>query len=43
MNGRTARRLAARRQAPGPIAPLVVFDFDHTLYDGDSGSHLVRG
>lgn len=24
-------------------APLtVVFDFDHTLYDGDSGSHLVR-
>lgn len=21
--------------------PLVVFDFDHTLYDGDSGSHLV--
>ena len=27
---------------PGlPYAPLVVFDFDHTLYDGDSGSHLV--
>lgn len=24
-------------------APLtVVFDFDHTLYDGDSGSHMVR-
>lgn len=22
-------------------APLVVFDFDHTLYDGDSGAHLV--
>ncbi|MDH5835416.1 haloacid dehalogenase-like hydrolase [Luteimonas kalidii] len=21
-------------------APAVVFDFDHTLYDGDSGSHL---
>lgn len=21
-------------------APVVVFDFDHTLYDGDSGSHL---
>ena len=21
---------------------LVVFDFDHTLYDGDSGGHLVR-
>ena len=35
--------------APGPgfpvpreDAPLVVFDFDHTLYDGDSGSHLFR-
>ncbi len=25
---------------PGADAPLVVFDFDHTLYDGDSGSHL---
>lgn len=23
-------------------APVVVFDFDHTLYDGDSGSHLFR-
>ncbi len=23
-------------------APLVVFDFDHTLYDGDSGSHLFQ-
>ncbi|MFT4179738.1 MAG: haloacid dehalogenase-like hydrolase [Thermomonas sp.] len=23
-------------------APLVVFDFDHTLYDGDSGSHLIK-
>ena len=23
-----------------PGAPTVVFDFDHTLYDGDSGSHL---
>lgn len=28
------------RAAPG--APLVVFDFDHTLYDGDSGGHLFR-
>jgi phosphatidylglycerophosphatase C len=29
-------------QFPTPVAdaPLVVFDFDHTLYDGDSGSHL---
>ncbi len=25
-----------------PDAPLVVFDFDHTLYDGDSGSHLFK-
>jgi phosphatidylglycerophosphatase C len=25
-----------------PDAPLVVFDFDHTLYDGDSGLHLIR-
>ena len=22
--------------------PLVVFDFDHTLYDGDSGAHLIE-
>lgn len=22
--------------------PLVVFDFDHTLYDGDSGGHLIQ-
>lgn len=27
-------------QVPRADAPLVVFDFDHTLYDGDSGSHL---
>lgn len=27
---------------PSDVAPLVVFDFDHTLYDGDSGSHLFR-
>jgi phosphatidylglycerophosphatase C len=27
---------------PRPEAPLVVFDFDHTLYDGDSGGHLVK-
>ena len=27
-------------RAPRAEAPLVVFDFDHTLYDGDSGSHL---
>ena len=29
-----------RPGAPLVDAPLVVFDFDHTLYDGDSGSHL---
>ena len=23
-------------------ARLIVFDFDHTLYDGDSGGHLVK-
>jgi phosphatidylglycerophosphatase C len=28
--------------APREDAPLVVFDFDHTLYDGDSGSHLFK-
>lgn len=28
--------------APRADAPLVVFDFDHTLYDGDSGSHLFK-
>ena len=33
-------RITGKR--PGlPYAPLVVFDFDHTLYDGDSGAHLV--
>ena len=26
---------------PRADAPLVVFDFDHTLYDGDSGGHLI--
>lgn len=26
---------------PREDAPVVVFDFDHTLYDGDSGGHLV--
>jgi phosphatidylglycerophosphatase C len=24
-----------------PYRPLVVFDFDHTLYDGDSGGHMI--
>lgn len=31
---------ASRWPEPKADAPLVVFDFDHTLYDGDSGSHL---
>jgi phosphatidylglycerophosphatase C len=31
---------ATQFPAPPADAPLVVFDFDHTLYDGDSGSHL---
>lgn len=31
---------AGRFPAVREGAPLVVFDFDHTLYDGDSGSHL---
>lgn len=31
---------AGRFPPPREDAPLVVFDFDHTLYDGDSGSHL---
>ena len=31
---------APARAEPAADAPLVVFDFDHTLYDGDSGSHL---
>ncbi|MGH8086434.1 MAG: haloacid dehalogenase-like hydrolase [Lysobacter sp.] len=33
---------ATRTAYPGSRegAPLVVFDFDHTLYDGDSGGHL---
>ncbi|MEO5566816.1 MAG: haloacid dehalogenase-like hydrolase [Luteimonas sp.] len=28
-------------ETPSPERPLVVFDFDHTLYDGDSGAHFV--
>lgn len=32
----------AGSDAAAPDAPLVVFDFDHTLYDGDSGGHLFR-
>ena len=32
----------ARFPEPREDAELVVFDFDHTLYDGDSGSHLFK-
>jgi len=32
--------MTLRSPQPRTDAPLVVFDFDHTLYDGDSGSHL---
>ncbi len=31
-----------RYPAAAAGAPLVVFDFDHTLYDGDSGGHLFK-
>jgi len=31
-----------RYPATDATAPLVVFDFDHTLYHGDSGSHLFK-
>jgi phosphatidylglycerophosphatase C len=34
--------MSARHPASAAGAPLVVFDFDHTLYDGDSGSHLFK-
>ena len=34
--------MSARFPEPTTEAPLVVFDFDHTLYDGDSGSHLFK-
>ncbi len=32
--------MTANYPTPRDDATLVVFDFDHTLYDGDSGSHL---
>ncbi len=33
--------MSEEMESKRPYSPLVVFDFDHTLYDGDSGSHLV--
>ena len=42
MSTPSASASSASRPFPqaGQDAPVVVFDFDHTLYDGDSGSHL---
>ncbi len=34
------RGMKTHYPTPRDDAPLVVFDFDHTLYDGDSGTHL---
>jgi phosphatidylglycerophosphatase C len=34
--------MSQRQPTPCAAAPLVVFDFDHTLYHGDSGSHLFK-
>jgi phosphatidylglycerophosphatase C len=33
--------MSAFAEAALPYRQLVVFDFDHTLYDGDSGAHFV--
>lgn len=41
MTGRSDSPRMTGKRAGLPHAPLVVFDFDHTLYDGDSGQHLV--
>src|SRR3546814_17699484 len=32
--------MTAFQEVAVPYRPLVVFDFDHTLYDRDSGSHM---
>lgn len=42
MSGSQAATGGPRYPAAGASAPLVVFDFDHTLYHGDSGSHLFK-
>lgn len=34
--------MSERYPEPAPDAPLVVFDFDHTLCDGDAGTELYR-
>ena len=38
----SAAAATPRYRGPGAEGPLVVFDFDHTLYDGDSGTHLFK-
>ena len=38
----SAAAATPRYRGPGAKGPLVVFDFDHTLYDGDSGTHLFK-
>ena len=40
--GQGPARSGPRYPAASDGAPLVVFDFDHTLYDGDSGAHLFK-
>jgi len=42
VSGSQAATGGPRYPAAGASAPLVVFDFDHTLYHGDSGSHLFK-
>jgi phosphatidylglycerophosphatase C len=41
MRGREDSPLITGKRPGLPYAPLVVFDFDHTLYDGDSGFHML--
>ena len=38
--GAAPRAAGSRFPEQRAEGPVVVFDFDHTLYDGDSGSHL---
>ena len=41
-DGATVAVAGSASDRENPDAPLVVFDFDHTLYDGDSGGHLFK-
>jgi phosphatidylglycerophosphatase C len=40
LRARCSSTMTAALPGAADDAPLVVFDFDHTFYDGDSGSHL---